>query len=221
MYYTIEYKGGFTMNNTEIIKAMETPEGKARMAKWIEKYLTKEKAEREKIRKLMSNTAYIEWLKQFTQDIDGFSNDDWLYSPEKLSEADRENVEELSLFYEGVANYSKQNHIYPVSFDYGNFYLVKLNDFGFEIGIYVGQGISHFFNKAQLEDDKEFLDFNDIINGKKQDNVDQINATLDSLSSMVVTAYESGVPIEAITNTLSNTINEITSKKDGKKLVRK
>ena len=38
---------------------------------------------------------------------------------------------------------------------------------------------------------------------------------------MVVTAYESGVPIEAITNTLSNTINEITSKKDGKKLVRK
>ena len=72
------------MNNTEIIKAMETPEGKARMVKWIEKYLTKEKAEREKIRKLMSNTAYIEWLKQFTQDIDGFSNDDWLYSPEKL-----------------------------------------------------------------------------------------------------------------------------------------
>ena len=200
MYYTIEYKGGFTMNNTDIIKAMETPEGKARMVKWIEKYLTKEKAE---------------------QDIDGFSNDDWLYSPEKLSEADRENVEELSLFYEGVANYSKQNHIYPVSFDYGNFYLVKLNDFGFEIGIYVGQGISYFFNKAQLEDDKEFLDFNDIINGKKQDNVDQINATLDSLSSMVVTAYESGVPIEAITNTLSNTINEITSKKDGKKLVRK
>ena len=67
------------------------------------------------------------------------------------------------------------------------------------------------------------IDFNDIIIGKKQDNVDQINATLDSLSNMVITAYESGVPIEAIVSTLDNTIKEITSKKEDKPktLVRK
>ena len=58
---------------------------------------------------------------------------------------------------------------------------------------------------------------------KKQDNVDQINATLDSLSNMVITAYESGVPIEAIVSTLDNTIKGITSKKEDKPktLVRK
>ena len=59
--------------------------------------------------------------------------------------------------------------------------------------------------------------------GKKQDNVDQINATLDSLSNMVITAYESRVPIEAIVSTLDNTIKGITSKKEDKSktLVRK
>ena len=40
---------------------------------------------------------------------------------------------------------------------------------------------------------------------------------------MVTTAYESGVPIEAIVSTLDNTIKEITSKKEDKPktLVRK
>lgn len=212
------------MNAAEkILKDMETPEGKARMNKWVEEYIAKEKVKSEKIKSMMSNTAYIEWLNQFTQDKDGFSDDDWLYFPEKISESDRENVEKLCLFYEGIDKYSQKNHIYPIPCEFGNFYRVKLNNFGFEIGILVGQVTVFFFNKASLEDDKKFIDFNDIIIGKKQDNVDQINATLDSLSNMVITAYESGVPIEAIVSTLDNTIKGITSKKEDKPktLVRK
>lgn len=212
------------MNATEkILKDMETPEGKARMNKWAEDYIAKEKVKSEKIKSMMSNTAYIEWLNQFTQNKDRFSDNDWLYSPEKISESDRENVEKLCLFYEGIGNYAQQNHIYPIPCGFGNFYRVKLNGFGFEIGILVGQGTAFFFKKVSLEDDKKFIDFNDIIIGKKQDNVDQINASLDSLSSMVITAYESGVPIEAIVSTFDHTMKGITSKKEDKPktLVRK
>ena len=122
----------------------------------------------------------------------------------------------LHLFYDGIDKYAGENHIYPTPCDFGNFYRVKLNDFGFEIGILVGQGTAFFFNKASLEDDKEFIDFNDIMIGKKQNNVDQINVTLDSLSSMVIDAYENGVPIEAIVSTLDNTIKGIASKKEDK-----
>ena len=116
------------MNAAEkILKDMETPEGKARMNKWVEEYIAKEKVKSEKIKSMMSNTAYIEWLNQFTQDKDGFSDDDWLYFPEKISESDRENVEKLCLFYEGIDKYSQQNHIYPIACEFGNFYRVKLN----------------------------------------------------------------------------------------------
>ena len=148
---------------------------------------------------------------------------DKLYFPEKISESDRENVEMLHLFYDGINKYAGENHIYPIPCEFGNFYRVKLNGFGFEIGILVGQGTVFFFNKASLEDDKEFIDFNDIIIGKKQDNVDRINDALNSISSMITTAYESGVPIEAIVNTLDNTIKGITSNKEDKPktLVRK
>ena len=207
----------------KILKDLETPEGKERMNKLVDEYIAKKKVKSEKIKKMMSNTAYIEWLNQFTQDKYGFSDDDWLYFPEKISESDREKVEQLCLFYEGIDKYAEKNHIYPTPCEFGNFYSVKINDLGFEIGILVGQGTVFFFNKASLEDGKEFIDFNDIMIGKKQDNVDQINATLDSLSNMVVTAYESGVPIEAIVSTLDNTIKGINSKKEDKTktLVRK
>lgn len=212
------------MNAAEkILKDLKTPEGKVKMDKWVEKYITKQKEKEKKIKDMMSNTSYIEWLNEFTQDKDGFSDDDWLYFPEKISDSDRENVLKLCLFYEGIDNYSQQNHIYPVPCEFGNFYRVKLNDFGFEIGILVGQGTIFFFNKVSIADDKVFIDFNDIMIGRKQDNVDQINATLDSLSSMVLTAYESGVPIEAMVSRLDNTIQNITSKKGDKPktLVRK
>ena len=153
------------MNAAEkILKDMETPEGKARMNKWVEEYIAKEKVKSEKIKSMMSNTAYIEWLNQFTQDKDGFSDDDWLYFPEKISESDRENVEKLCLFYEGIDKYSKQNHIYPIPCEFGNFYRVKLNAFGFEIGILVGQGTVFFFNKASLEDVQDLENAGDAVN---------------------------------------------------------
>ena len=37
--------------------------------------------------------------------------------------------------------------------DFVNFYRVKLDDFGFEIGISVGQGTVFFFNKVAIDDE--------------------------------------------------------------------
>lgn len=180
----------------------------------IEK-LTKD---REEIRKIMSDTAYIEWLYQFTQDKEKFYDDDWFCSPKEISESDRENVEKLCLFYEGISKYSQQNYIYPTPCDDGEFYKVKLKDFHFEIGYMAGQGVLFFFRKASLEDDEEFIDFNDIMIGKEQDNVGRINTELNSLSNKVEETYENGVPIEAIKNVLNNTIAEIKSRENTKAL---
>lgn len=200
----------------KILKEMETPEGKEKMKKRAEDYIEKQKVRSEKIKDMISDTSYIDWLNQFTQDKEGFSDDQWLYFPEKISSVDRENVEMLNLFYEGINRYAEQNHIYPKPCHFGNFYRVKLNDFGFEIGILVGQGTISFFNRVPLENEKEFIDFNDIMSEKKQDKVEQINAILDSLSNTVIMAYENGVPIESIINKLDSTIKGISSEKEDK-----
>lgn len=186
----------------------------------IDEYIAKEKIRSDKIKKLMSNTSYIDWLNNFTKDKDGFGDDYCLYSNEDISEIDKENIEKLSLFYEGIDEYAESNHIYPIACESGIYYRVKLNDFHFEIGALIGQGTVFFFNKSE-ELEKEFIDFNDIMSGKKQSDVDQINTRLDSLSNMIRTAYDSGVPIEAIINTFNNTINEITYNNEEKEPIKK
>ena len=206
--------------NSEKIK---TSEEKEELEKWAEKYIAEQQAKNKKIQDMMANTDYVKWLTEFTQDKEGFSDDQWIYFPEKISPNDRENVEMLNLFYEGIDKYAKQNYIYPTQCDFGNFYRVKLNSFGFEIGVLAGQGTAFFFKKISLESDKRFIDFNDIMNKNQQNNVDKISAILDFLSKMIITAYENEVPIEAIVSVLDNTIKNIDSKKKDKPkiLVRK
>lgn len=212
------------MNVAErILKEMETPEGKAKLDKWVEEYWAKEKVKNEKIKKLMANKDYLIWLDQFTQDKDEFYDDDWLYCPEKIKDSDKENVEKLCLLYEGINNYSQQNHIYPEPCEFGNFYKIKLDEKGFEIGTLIGQNVIFFCKKVSIVNEQEFIDFNDIMTGKKSEQVDQINAKLDSLAKMVKAIYESGVPIESINYTLENTLKELISQNENKtkSLIRK
>lgn len=201
---------------TEILKEMKTRKGKKKIKKWVEEYIELEKVKSENIKALMSNTNYLDWLIKFTQDKEKFCDDDWLYFPERINDNDKENVDNLCLFYEGINKYAKENYIYPIPCEFGNYYRIKLNDIGFEIGILIGQGTVFTCKRVPVEKEQEFIDFNDIRMGKKQESVDQINTSLDTLSNMVLTTYESGVPIESIVDTLEKTISEINSPKEDK-----
>lgn len=206
----------------EFFEFMERPKDVKSMGKLIKDYIDSEKVNREKINRMLSSTIYFEWLSKFMQDKDSFSDVDWVYFPEQLEETDRENVGQLNLFFEGINEYASQNHIYPISNDFGTYYKIKLNGIGFEIGWLAGQGVVHFARKVLIEKETEFIDFADIMAKKVQENVDKINARLVSLSNMILNIYGSGVPIEAIINTFDNTIKEIMAKSDKKsdKLVR-
>ena len=179
--------------------------------KYLEKYIDNVKTKNINIKNILSNTDYVEWLKQYTQDKKGFFDVELKYNKERISNYDKERIENLSLFYEGIDNYAKQNYIYPAPCAFGIFYRVRLDDFGFEIGTYFGQGIIFFFHKVLIEDDIKFIDYYDIMTGKEQDNVNQINDTLNSLSNIIINAYENGIPYEAINSTLENTLREIKS----------
>lgn len=206
----------------EFFETMERPKDVESMGELIKNYIDSEKVNKEKINRMLSSTVYLEWLSKFMQDKDSFSDVDWVYFPEQLEETDRENVGQLNLFFEGISEYASQNHIYPISSDSGTYYKIKLNGTGFEIGWLAGQGVVHFARKVLIEKETEFIDFADIMAKKVQENVDKINASLISLSNIVLNIYGSGVPIEAIINAFDNTIKEIMAKPDKKsdKLVR-
>ena len=116
-------KEDFNVNCDEkILKEINTPEGQERIKKWAEKYLAKENARNIKMQEMLSNTDYIKWLDKFTIEYSSFSDNDWLYFPEKISKEDLEKVNNLHLMYRGIEKYASENYICPTDCNFGNFY---------------------------------------------------------------------------------------------------
>ena len=188
------------MNATyKMLEKLETPEGKAKIEKHIEEYIENQKIRDKKIKDIMSNTDYIEWLKTFTQDKDSFTEEDLLYCQEKITDLDRENISNLSLFYDGIERYASNNHIVPNYFDFGEFYKIKYNNFFFKIGIAYGQGNSIFCHKVTGKNLKGFINFNSILTNDSD--------SLNKLSNLVMAMLKSDIPTEDIINTVNATVN--------------
>ena len=183
--------------------------------KWI-----REKKERDaKLKSIFSSYDYMNWLNSFTADTKGFSDEDFLYFPEKISKDDLDKVNNLELFFEGIEKYADKNYIYPTIYEYQSYYSVKdnVNDAYYKIGVIEGQGGSFFCERVEDTSKLDFIDFNDIMNDKIRENVEEIEANLDNMSNLVLSLYNKGVPLEAIKDTFDKTISEIElSKEKGK-----
>lgn len=201
-----------------ILNEMNTPEGKEKLKKWADEYRARLDERNLKIQEMFANSEYIDWLSRFTLENQNFSDDMWLYFPEKISKEDGSRVDDLCLMYEGIDKYASENYIFPYHCDFGNFYKIKFNDVGFEIGTLSGQGTIFFCSRVSIEDEKEFIDFNDIINNKKSDNVTTIENSLNELSEHVISLSNNGVPLEAITNTLNSTLSKLHLEKEVSKV---
>ena len=200
------------MNRPEdLIKELKKPETKKIMKKIVEDSIFKEKQKNERIKNLMSNTDYIKWLIEFTNNK-GFSDEDWLYSSEKLDDVNQEKVDDLQLFFEGIYQYARKNYIYSKTHPFGEYYQVRIGDIGLEIGYLSGQGAKFYCGRIPLEELENAIDFMDIVKNKKQDNVEYIERSLESISNMFIELYNNGVPIEAMIEALNRTMKNIEQK---------
>lgn len=184
-----------------------------------EKWIREKKEKDDKLKSLFSSYDYMNWLNGFTADTKGFSDEEYLYFPEKISKDDLDKVNNLGLFFEGIEKYADKNYIYPTMYEYQSFYGVKdnVNEVYYKIGVIEGQGGSFFCERIEYTSEQPFIDFNDIMNDKVRDNVKEIGTDLDNMSNLVLSLYNKGVPLEAIKETLDKTISEIElSKEKGK-----
>jgi len=157
---------------------------------------------------LVSNTEYILWLENFTITNPSFGDDNWLYYPEKISKEDSKRVSELCSFFKGITQYADRNFIPFCHNDYDTYTFIKFNNIGYKIGIISGQGSFAYCERVDISSNNVFIDFNDIINNKKQENVDYICEKLDSMSSIIEELLKIGVPAEVISTKVQNTLNK-------------
>ncbi len=184
---------------SKMLENTKTPEWQEKMNQSIKKYIEEQKNKEEKIKRIMSNTDYIEWLEKFTKDKESFADVEYNYCSEQLKEIDKKNIEDLYLFYDGIERYASNNHIVPNYFDFGEFYKIKYNNFYFKIGIAYGQGNSIFCHKVTGKNLKGFINFNSILTNDSD--------SLNKLSNLVIAMLKSGIPTEDIINTVNTTVN--------------
>ena len=182
---------------------------KEKADKFIMDYIERLKVSEAKRQEMFSDTNYVKWLESFTIEHPSFDSDDWTYFPEKISERDNEKVDDLCLLYEGIKLYAKKNYIYPIKCDFGGYYRINFDNIGYEIGMLVGQGTVFFCNRHELNKNLEYIDFYDIMNDKKKDGVDAITDQLKKMSNSVLEIYKKGVPLEAIIETLDETLTGV------------
>ena len=199
----------------KIIKELENREN---IEKWLKDYKTLEELKQLDIKKILSNSEYINWLKEFLNTYPNFSDDDWLYYPNKISINDKKNVNKLYLLYYGIDEYCKTNYFYPSLNEFGNYYKIKYNNINFIIGHFIGQG-NHFYVK-KIDKLDDCIDFNNILYNKKRENIESIKIDLKKLSDKIQLLYEYGIPPLAIKECVDNTLNEIEENKTLRKTIK-
>lgn len=159
-------------------------------------------------KELISNTEYILWLENFTIAHPCWSDDTWLYSPEEISKEDYEKVKQLHRFFNGIIDYAERNFIPHYYDEFGTYNFIKFNNIGYKIGVMAGQGSLTYCERIDIShDDNVFIDFNDIVNNKKQENVDYIINKFDSMYKIIEELISMGVSSETISTRLSKVLD--------------
>lgn len=179
---------------------------------WQEEFINELVADlirsQELVKTLISNTEYILWLEKFTISNPSFADDSWLYQPEKISKEDSKRVDELSSFFEGIMEYVDRNFI-PLGYDeFGGYVFIKFNNIGYKIGVMIGQGSVTYCKRVDISSNNIFIDFNDILNNKKQENVDYICERLDFISSIIQELLKMGVSEKAISTMVRKALDK-------------
>ena len=147
---------------------------------------------------IISNTDYMLWLEHFTSTYPSFSDTDWLYNHDNISEDDSEKVDDLIHFFHAIKDYAYRNFIPIYHEDFDTYLFISFNNIGYKIGVMAGQGSFIFCDRHDISSEYVFIDFNDIMNNKKQEHVDNINSKLDSVSGIIKELLELGVPKDTI-----------------------
>lgn len=183
----------------------------SKMRQYLEIEKQKTELRKKKIKEIVLNNNYIEWLVDFSKKYPQFRDSDSVNN-RNISERDLENIKDLYFLYECISQYASNNYIYPsIDSDFVEYYKIQYNNIGFEVGIMTGQGIICFYERVN-DVTNEFIDFNDIILNKKQANTIYFDSKLNELHDKIIFCYNQGIPFQAIKKITDDSLWEIEDK---------
>ena len=165
---------------------------------------------------------YVLWLNDFMKNHNQVDTYSYQYESNILGE-DCPYIQYLNEFYFIVENYASKNHIYPEMKPYGEYYNISICDALYKIGYDIGQGSMFYIEKSTNQEEKNYININDVIENKRRPGVENINDKLKNLEDMIISLHEDGIPVEAINLTMRSAYSKIASnvEKENQKTRRK
>lgn len=185
----------------------------------LDQLLNRGNEKKELVNNLVANDDYINWLDNFTRVHPEFINLEFpnLNYCHEIGLNGIYNLAFLKDFYNFIAIYANKNYIFPNDFDgYGNYYVIKINDVFYKIGILKDNEQDVSFFCCRVDDGKQihqFIDFKDIRENKIRPEAFDIEKNLDKLAVMIEQlVLNDNIPIEAIADTTDKVIKKIRVK---------
>lgn len=158
--------------------------------------------QKERVEEMTSDTQYIDWLEKFTLKRPFFSEEDWQFSAD-FSQEDRDNIQDLPLFYRGIDCYARRNYISPSVEGNRVSYPLKKDDVYYQIGYQMEQ--ERLFYCERVKPVERSINFYSIMSGNlpmRTMYVDQKLAELSHEIGELMSLLE--VPSEFIEDMVSN-----------------
>ena len=153
------------MSYQDLYNSMRNPVIQIKMEQTQER-INKEK---EKIKNLITDSSYINWLKEYTITHPNITNK---MIPVNATDIEKENIMNLKFFYTGILEYAESIKLHPVNTQFEKYYKIKY----YQNYFHIGEELASFQNDKEKEifcdrmniiDDKEYLDISDIIDKNK------------------------------------------------------
>lgn len=184
----------------------------------IEKAIQEKEKEQKILDEIFKTDEYINWLENFTQEHKVFYTTDWLYRQEELSQKDKENLSKIKFLFEKIIEYGNENYIYPNQInEYEYEYYIKHNKMYYKIGINLGQGSSFFVERTEVDNKKTYIDFQNIKTRKISSKTIIIKQQLKELRKLIERLSKNDIPLEAIEEVSTDTIERLKKSKTRKK----
>ncbi len=181
--------------------------------KMMKEELIRETNRKEQVKKdMLENTSYIDWLVHFTEEYPIFSDDDWLYNVEGITEDDLEKVKNLPLLFECISSFAEKNYLTSTLEEWGEYYSIRKDDTYLNIGYNAGQGTSFYCERT--DKNANSISYYNIMNQEPMMRTMYVNHKLAKISDEIKDLLVNlKVPVEYIEEMVDNTNKETVKEK--------
>ena len=162
---------------------------------------------------LLNNDNYLNWLKGFIKKYGGFYDIQSDYFLNNRSKNDAENIKKIKYLFRIIAKYASNNYVYSNNEYCDINYYVKYKEITFQIGMMYGEERIYYCNKAIDKKQRKIIDLELVKNNINTENKTKYDSLLNDLAKTINGIIDEGVPVNAIEDTVNNSITNHKKRK--------